>query len=141
MDEETRHYARVLKAKQDRLFVLDEQAAAYGKYNVPPHIEMERTSLRDELGMVEMAIQAPARAKIGDELGPAGRFLVSHQQYLEVKQSIAAVAVSLEEFIKQSLDWRMKISQFVLLIAITVGFIVVIVVAYVAYSIGKGGFP
>lgn len=140
MDEDTRHYITLRKTKLKRLRELDIQAAAYGEYSVPPHIQMERTSLQDELGMVESAINAPARAEVGDELGERGRFLVYHQQNREIRQSIAAVAVQLEEFIKQSLEWRMKISQWVLLITITVFIIILIVVAYVAYEIGRGGF-
>ena len=148
VDEETKHHIRIRKTKLARLRVLDLQAATYGEFNVPPHIEMERTSLRDELGMVEMAIKAPARPEIVEELGPSGRFLVNTEQNREIKQSIAALAVQIDEFIKQSLDWRATITgtlmqhrQWFLLLAITIFFIVVIVVAFVAFAIGRGWLP
>ena len=62
MDEETRHYARVYKAKRARLNVLEEQIAAVGEYNVLPHVAMERDSLTEELSMFEIAMESPARA-------------------------------------------------------------------------------
>ncbi len=139
MDEETARYVAIRKVKLARLHELDVQAAAYGKYNTPPQIEMERTSLRDELGMVETAINAPARAEVSEELGVSGRFLVYHQQNREIKQSIAALATQLDEFIEHSRDWRMKHGQWLLLISITVVFVLIIVVAFVAYTIGQGG--
>lgn len=139
VDEETRRYIDIRRVKLRRLHELDRQAAAYGEFNVPPHIQMERTSLQDELGMVETAINAPARAEIGDQLGASGRFLVYHQQNREIKQSIAALAVRLEEFITQSLDWRMKHRQWLLVISIAVLFILVITVAFIAYEIGRSG--
>lgn len=137
MDEETQHYIRVRKSKQARLRILDEQAATYG-IAVPPHIEMERGSLRDELSMVEIAIQSPARAGVTDELGPAGRFLVNHQQNREIKQSIAAVAVQLETFVAQSLEWRTMHRQWLLIIGVVVVIILIVVVALVTYLATKG---
>jgi len=148
VDDETRHYIAVRKVQLARLHELDLQAAAYGKYNTPPHIEMERTSLREELGMVEMAIKTPARARIAEELGSSGQFLVNTEQNREIKQSIAALAVQIETFVAQSMDWRdgitrtlMQYRQWFLLIAITVVFVVVIVVAFVAFAIGRGWLP
>lgn len=148
VDEETQHYIRIRRTQLARLRELDNQAAAYGKYSTPPHIEMERTSLREELGMVETAIKTPARAEIVEQLGPSGRFLVNHEQNREIKQSIAALAVQIDTFITQSMDWRagitgtlMQYRQWFLLLAITILFVVVIVVAYIAYSIGRGWLP
>jgi hypothetical protein len=109
---------------------------------------MERTSLREELGIVEMAIKTPARAQIAEELGSSGRFLVNTEQNREIRQSIAAVAVQIEEFVKQSLDWRATITgtlmqhrQWFLLIAITIVFIMVVTVAFIAFEIGRGAIP
>jgi len=138
VDEETQHYTRILKTKQARLHVLDIQAAALGEYNVPPQIEMERQSLMDELGMLEIAIQSPARAGVTDELGPAGRFLVNHQQYREVKQSTAAILVKLDAFIDESKDWRIVHRNWILLIGLVVILILVAVVALVTYLFTKG---
>jgi len=120
LDDETQHYVRVLKVKQARLRILDEQAAALGEYNVPPHIEMERQSLMDELGMIEFAIAAPARAEVTEQLGPAGRFLVNHQQYREVKQSLAAISVKIEQGFAMHRQWIMIIGVAVLLILVAV---------------------
>lgn len=139
MDEETQRFIQIRKIKAARLFELDKQAAAFGEYSVPPQIEMERVSLRDELGMMESAIQAPARAEIGDELGAAGRFLVYHQQNREIKQSIAALAVQFEQFVTASLEWRTMHRNWILLIGLVVIFILVAVVALVTYLITKGG--
>ncbi len=131
MDEETQHYIRVLKSKQARLRILDEQAAAMGAYNVPPHVEMERQSLMDELGMIEIAIQAPARAEVTEQLGPAGRFLVNHQQYREVKQSIAALSVKNE-------NWRAMQRLWMLIIAIIALLILIGVVILATFVITRG---
>jgi len=111
--------------------VLDIQAAALGKYNVPPQIEMERQSLMEELGMLELAIQAPARSEVGDELGPGGRFLVYYQQNREIKQSIAALAV-------ESREGRAVQRNWILLIGLVVILILVAVVALVTYLLTKG---
>lgn len=137
MDEETAHFIELRKAKRERLMVLDKQAARYG-IDTPPHIELERISLRDELGMVETAIKTPARPDISEELGSGGRFLVYYQQNREIKQSIAAVAVQLEAFIAQSLEWRSMHRQWLLIIGVVVVFILVAVVAIVSYLFARG---
>lgn len=138
VDEETQRYAAVLKIKQARLHKIEEQIAALGEYNAPPHLAMERDSLMDELGMFEIAIAAPARAIATDELGPAGRFLVTHQHYREVKQSLAAISVDLEKFIKASQEWRDMHRNWILLIGLVVILILVAVVALVTYLFTKG---
>jgi len=138
VDEETQRFIAIRKIKVDRLYELDRQAAAYGEFNVPPHIQMERVSLRDELGMMDQAIQAPARAEIGDELGPSGRFLVYHQQNREIKQSIAALAVQFDQFMKKSDEWRMRHRQWLLIIGVIVVIILVAVVALVTYIFARG---
>jgi hypothetical protein len=137
VDTETVRYAEILKAKQERLFFLDKQAARYG-IDVPPHIEMERGSLRDELGMVETAIASPARAEIGDELGAAGRFLVNHQQNREIKQSIAAVAVKLDRFIDDSEAWRSMHRQLILVIGVAVLVLVIAIAVIITYLLTTG---
>lgn len=137
MDVETQRYAEIIKAKQARLFVLDKQAATYG-IDVPPHIEMERGSLRDELSMVETAIASPARSEVGDELGAAGRFIVNHQQNREIKQSIAAVAVKLDRFIEQSESWRNMHRQLILIIGIAVIAILVVLAIVVTFLVTRG---
>lgn len=138
VDEETQRFIAIRKIKQQRLHELDKQAAALGEYAVPPHIEMERTSLREELGMVEVAIQSPARSEIGDELGASGRFLVYHQQNRDIKQSIAALATELQDFVGESKDWRTMHRQWLIIITIVVVLILVAIVGYVAYQAGQG---
>ena len=138
MDEETARYISIRKVKLKRLHELDLQAAAYGEYNVPPQVQMERSSLRDELGMVETAINAPARAEVSEELGAAGRFLVYHQQNREIKQSIAALAIDLEDFVTQSQDWRSMHRQWLFIIGVAVVIILVIIVGVVAFEVGRG---
>jgi hypothetical protein len=138
VDEETARFIAIRKIKLDRLYELDRQAAAFGEYNAPPHIQMERTSLRDELGMMESAINSPARAEVGDELGPAGRFLVYHQQNREIKQSIAALAVEFEKFVSSSQEWRAMHRNWILLIGLVVILILIAVVALVTYLFTRG---
>jgi hypothetical protein len=131
VDEETVHYARVYKAKRARLNIIEEQIAAMGEYNVLPHIAMERDSLKEELGMVGVAMDSPARADVGDELGPRGRFVVNYQQNREIKQSIAALSV-------QSEEWRVVQRNWIVLIGLVVILILVAVVALVTFLITKG---
>lgn len=126
LDEETRRYAEIIRAKQDRLFVLDMQATKYG-IDTPPHIAMERVSLEAELRGAETALDSPIRASFSDELGVRGRFVVNHQQNLdikkgnrEIKQSIAAVVVKLDRFIEDSKSWRNMHRQLILIIGIAV---------------------
>jgi hypothetical protein len=138
VDEETSRFIAIRKVKLERLYLLDKQAAAAGEFNVPPQVEMERRSLRDELGMIDAAIAAPARSEVGDELGPAGRFLVYHQQNREIKQSIAALAVELQTFVTESQEWRVMHRQWLIIISIIVVLILVAIVGYVAYLAGQG---
>src|SRR6185295_6905900 len=85
VDEETLRYAEIIRAKQDRLHVLDLQAAKYG-IDVPPHIAMERVSLEAELKAVELTLDSPIRAELGDELGASGRFVTNYQQNTEIQK-------------------------------------------------------
>ncbi len=131
VDPETEHYARVFKAKRARLNVIEEQIAAMGEYNVLPHIAMERDSLKEELSMFGMAMESPARAEAGDELGPSGRFLVYYQQNQDIKRSIAAMKVDSE-------DWRMIQRNWLVIIGLIVILILIAVVALVTYLFTKG---
>lgn len=152
MDDETRHYADIIRAKQNRLNILDVQAALYG-IAVPPHIAMERVSLEAELKAVETTLDSPIRADLGDELGPRGRFVVNHQQNLEIqkqntdieklireaKQSIASVAVKLDRFIDDSKSWRTMHRNVILIIGVAVLITFGIVIAIVTYLFTTGG--
>ena len=131
MDEETLRYAELIRIKQRYLHELDKQAAALGKYNVPPHIEMQRQTLMEELGMMETALDSPASARAGDELGPRGRFAVNYQQNREIKQSIATLDVK----IGTRLDMHRNLF---ILIGVIVILILVAVVALVTYLFTKG---
>lgn len=139
MDEETSRFIAIRKVKLAYLHQLDLKAAAFGPLDAPPYIEMERVSLREELGMVDAAIASPARATVGDELGVTGRFLVYHQQNREIKQSIAALAVDLEKFVTNSLEWRTMHRQWILIIGVAVILILAAVVAIVTAIVIKGG--
>jgi hypothetical protein len=144
LDEETRRYAEIIRAKQDRLFILDTQAAKYGM-DTPPHIAMERLSLEAELRGAEAALDSPIRASFSDELGVRGRFVVNHQQNLdikkqnrEIKQSIAAVVVKLDRFIKDSESWRDMHRQLILIIGIAVIVILLAMAIVGTYLLTKG---
>jgi hypothetical protein len=137
MDAETRRYADIIRAKQDRLHVLDVQAAKYG-IDVPPHIAMERVSLEAELRTVETTLDSPIRAELGDELGPRGRFVVNHQQNTEIKQSIAAVAVKLDRFIDASETWRNMHRQLILIIGVVVIVILIALAVIITYLLTTG---
>jgi hypothetical protein len=131
VDEETQHYARVYKAKRARLNVIEEQIAAIGEYNVSPHVAMERDSLTEELVMFKVAMNAPVRADVSDELGPRGRFTVYYQQNQDIKKSIAALAVESER-------WRMLQRNWIILIGIAVFLLVIAFAVFVTYLITKG---
>jgi len=131
VDEETLHYARVYKAKRARLNILEEQIAAMGEYNVLPHVAMERDSLTEELDMFEVAMESPARAEAGDELGVRGRFVVTYKQNQDIKKSLAALSVRSEE-------WREMQRNWIILIGLVVILILVAVVALVTYLFTKG---
>lgn len=130
MDEETQRYAAIIRIKQARLHELDKQSATMG-LNTPPHVAMEIGSLKEELGMMEIALASPARAVSTDELGPQGRFLVYYQQNREIKQSIAALAV-------ESREGRAMQRQWILLIGVVVILILIAVVALVTYLFARG---
>jgi len=146
MDEEVKHLIEVRKAKIDRLNTLDKQAATFGPLYTPPHIEMERVSLREELGMVETAIKSPARAEVSEELGPAGRFQVNYQQNRDIRESIAAVAVEVEglavkfsQFVLATMSWRSSMRTWIIIIGVTVLVLIIVVVSIVSYVYGRAG--
>jgi nitrate/nitrite-specific signal transduction histidine kinase len=126
VDEETQRYAELVRIKYRHLHELDKQAAALGQYNTPPHIEMQRQTLMEELGMMETALDSPASAR------------VNYQQNREIKQSIARVAVQLETFIAQSEEWRTIHRNWIVIIGLVVILILVAVVALVTFLITKG---
>jgi hypothetical protein len=138
MDDETLRYIAIRKDKQAQLRILDEQASKFGELYVPPYIEMQRVSLREELTMVETAIQSPARSEIGDELGTTGRFLVYHQQNREIRQSVAALAIQLETFIEHSEMWRNMHRQMILIIGIAVIVMLIALAVVITYLITIG---
>lgn len=130
MDEETVRYAEIIRIKQRHLHQLDKQAAAYGM-DVPPHIEMQRQTLMAELGMMEVAIESPASAKVGDELGPRGRFVVNWQQNQDIKKSIAAILVKMETGFKMQRNW-------IVLLGLVLVLLLVAFVAFVTYLATRG---
>lgn len=145
MDEETQRYAAILKIKQARLFELDKQAATFG-IGVPPQIEMERVSLRDELNMLESAIRSPARTETADLLGPAGRYKASRQDAQDikqdtqdVKQGLALLLNRLDDFIEETEDFRSMNRVVLIIIGVAVLLILVVVVAIVTYLFTRGG--
>lgn len=144
MDDETRRYAAIIRAKQDRLHVLDHQAAIYG-IDVPPHIAMERVSLEAELSAVETTLDSPIRASLGDELGPKGRFVVTYQQNLgieeqneKIRKTVAAMSVKLDRFIEGTETWRAMHRNWIIIVTIVVILILIAVVAIVTYLLTKG---
>ncbi len=146
MDDETRRYIRIRKDKQTELGILEEQAAKFGELYVPPHIKMQIGAIQDELSMVESAIKSPARSVVSDELGPAGRFAVSHQDNRESKQMIAALAVDIEQLGLKSRDWydrveeRMRrLGQWNIVITILIVLILVAGAIFVTYVLTRGG--
>jgi tetrahydromethanopterin S-methyltransferase subunit G len=130
VDEETRRYAEIIKAKQARLHQLDKQAATMG-LDTPPHIEMERQTLQEDLGIMEVALESPITGSLSDDLGPRGRFITNYQQNREIKQSIAALAVEM----RQGLAMHRNLF---ILIGLVVILILVAVVALVTYLFTKG---
>jgi hypothetical protein len=145
VDEETQRYIRIRKDKQAQLGILEEQAAKFGDMYVPPYLKMQIGALQDELSMVESAIKSPARSIVSDELGPAGRFAVNHQEGREVKQMIAALAIDLETAGAQSLDWRRRmedrmrrLGSWNIVITILVVLILVAGAIFVTYVLTKG---
>lgn len=137
LDEETRRYAEIIRAKQDRLFVLEVQAAKYGM-DTPPHIAMERVSLEAELRAVETTLDSPIRAGFSDELGVRGRFVVNHQQNREIKKSIAHIAVKLDRFIEDSRSWRNMHRQLILIIGVALIIILIVLAIVGTYVLTKG---
>lgn len=124
MDSETQHYARLIQIKQAQLRILDEKAARYG-LDTPPHVEMERVTLREEIGMFEKAIGSPARAKVTDELGPAGRYLVNYEQNREL-------AAEFDRFSQLIMKWIAALSVAAL-------FTLIVVVILATYLVTRGG--
>lgn len=138
MDEETQRYAEIIRIKYRHLHELDKQAAALGAYNVPPHIEMQRQTLMEELGMMETALESPAGARVGDELGPRGRFVVNYQQNREIKQGMAALKVQIETLASTVETGFAMHRNWILLIGVVVILILVVVVALITALIVGG---
>lgn len=126
--------------KRRRLHELEKQADFYGERDVPPHIEMERVQLDYELGVIETALNSPARAGIGDELGPAARFTVGLEGNRRLEAKVSFIGRRLDEFIDDSKAFRDMNRQVLLIIGIVVIIILVVVVAIIT-AIVVGGLP
>lgn len=127
MDAGTQHYGRILKAKRARLGELEVQSAKYG-IDTPPHVEMERVSLREEVEMLEKAIQSPARSQIVDELGVDGRYLVYYQQNRDVLSGVEGLRSE-----------NKMLRTILIVIGIAVVIILVAVAAIIGYLFARGG--
>ena len=68
MDDDTRRYAEIIKAKQARLHQLDKQAATMG-LDTPPHFEMERQTLQEELSAMMHLVFLDAEQELESRLG------------------------------------------------------------------------
>jgi hypothetical protein len=68
------------------------------------------------------------------------RFLVTHQQYRDVKQTLAVLSVDLEKFIKASQEWRTMHRNWILLIGVVAILTFAIVVA-LGTAMYIGGLP
>lgn len=130
VDDETIRYAEIIRIKHRVLHELDKQAATLG-IDTPPHIEMQRQTLMEELGMLEVALDSPASSQVSDELGPRGRFVVNWQQNQDIKKSVAALLVKMETGFKMQRNW-------IILIGLVVILILVAFVAFVTYLATKG---
>jgi hypothetical protein len=139
VDDETQRYAEIIRIKQRHLHELDKQAATLG-IETPPHIEMQRQTLMEELGMMEVALESPASADVGDELGPRGRFVVNYQQNREIKQGMAALKVQIETLAKTVETGFAMHRNWILLIGMVVILIFAIVVA-LGTAMYIGGLP
>jgi CHASE3 domain sensor protein len=138
VDEETRRYAEIIKAKQARLHQLDKQAATMG-LDTPPHIEMERQTLQEELDAMIVALESPITGSISDDLGPRGRFVVNYQQNQQIKQGMGALNVKIETLAKTVEAGFAMHRNWILLIGMVVILIFAIVVALVT-AIVVGGW-
>lgn len=127
MDAETQRYAAIIKIKQARLHELDKQAAALGKYGTPPQIEMERQTLREEVGMFEVALESPASATATDELGARGRFAVGYQQNRKALERLDLLIRVLEMF-----------GRLIIVIGIAVVVILIAVGVIAGYLLARG---
>jgi len=137
-DEEALRLADRHEIKKQRLAILDKQADLYGERDVPPQIEMERVQLRYELKIIETALNTPARSTLGDELGPAARFMVNVEQNRQIEQKIALLGKRLEDFIGESKSWRDMNRQVLLIVGIVVIIILVAVAVLTTYVLTRG---
>lgn len=126
MDDETRRYASIIKTKQARLYHLNMQAAAMGQ-ETPPHIEMERQTLTEEVGMFETALSSPASAEAADELGPRGRYAVTYQQNRRAEARLDLIVRALEMF-----------GRLAIIVVVVVIVILVAVAVLTTYVLTKG---
>lgn len=132
-DDEAIRLEELRQIKRATLHELDKQAARYTDANVPPHIQTERQRLRDELGMTETVLRAPAGMAISQELGDSGRFLYYAEQFRQIRQEMREIAARHEErltaFVQESLVWRMR-QGFVLIVIVVVVVILAMVVIF-----------
>jgi len=137
---EADHLADLWKIKLKRLRELDKQAAMLGDAATPTHIQVERTELRAEMGLIDSIASLPIRPGIGDELGPNGRFLAyqaeakkSNEEARRANDGIAALGEQVAEFKDDVRRWQRAISG--RMTALTIGVAAVALVLVVVISV------
>lgn len=138
-DEEALRLEELRRIKRATLHELDKQAATYTAANVPPHIQIERRRLRDELGIVETVIKSPLSPAIGDELGEQQRFVYYIEKVGESERKVLEALQRLRDDVKEeftdirrgNMRWRTWGTRaFIVIIIIVVA--IALALAYVA---------
>lgn len=137
MADEEDHLLKMQAIRRESLRIIEEQISTFGAF-APPYLLTERARLRQELGIVETVMAAPASAGVGDELGERGRFLYYHEQMRQMDKKIADLVGQVMMFIEISREWRGRMQRWLTWIVVAVFVLSLIAVAVVTYLATKG---
>ena len=136
--DEERHYEELRAIRQRNLAAIEEQIERFGAYS-PPYLLVERAKLRQELGIVEKVLAAPAgTSEIGDELGETGRFLLYHESLRQLDKKVADLVGQFLSFTEDSKEWRDTMRGWLVWIGVAVFILSLLAVAVITYLAVRG---
>lgn len=107
-DDELDRIKELCDTKRERLGVLNQQIAQFGEMWAPPHYLVERKELKEAIAKYETVLGSALPTGVGDDLGAAGRFVLTLEEFKAVKKSVALYGYQLGEFIAETREYRIS---------------------------------
>jgi hypothetical protein len=98
-DDELERINELRALKRTRLRIIERQVAQFGEQYAPAHLLTERAELRETLAKYETVLGSAIPSGVGDDLGASGRFILSMEEFKNVKDTQALFGYQFGEFV------------------------------------------